>query len=89
MSGDERIYEVERETKPNKWEFVRNLTVKDYAMLEALVERANELDWPDGTYRLLSWDQDFASGSFFLVTLRTQKQRRAEMATPARTEEAA
>jgi hypothetical protein len=76
---DERVYEVEQQTKDG-WRLVGNLPVTGYAMIQALVERAEEAEWPDGTYRLLYWDQDFASGTFYLVSLRTEKQRRAEMA---------
>lgn len=87
--SETRVYEVERLTCNRTWEFVGNLEVEGYTMLARLVDRAERDDWQDGEYRLLHWDKDFASGSFYLVTLRCEKHRRAEMHKPAEREEAA
>jgi hypothetical protein len=56
-----------------------NLEVTDWAMLEAFRERAEQNEWPDGEYRLNHWDGEYSSGSFWLVTLRSETTRRASM----------
>jgi len=76
-----RIYEVEREIQPNTWEFVSNLTVEGYAIVNQFLAKAEELNWPVGDYRVLHWDEHYASGSFFLITLRSGP-RVAELAKP-------
>lgn len=76
-----RVYEVERETKLNTWEFVGNITVDDWSIVSTFLRAAESRDWPVGDYRLNHWDENFASGSFFLITLRTG-ERVAELTKP-------
>lgn len=88
--SETRVYEVERRNEANAWVFVGNLEITNYAIVNSLVERADRDDWPDGEYRLLHWDNDFASGSFFRVTLRSETKRRGELQkAPAPAEAAA
>lgn len=77
--SETRVYEVEREIDQHTWQFVGNVEITNYAIVQSLVDRADQDDWPDGEYRLLHWDKDFASGSFFLVTLRSETKRRGEL----------